>query len=139
MKIRKAKLEDCNSVYEISKIPELLTATGEECPVWYFESFVKEKQIFFIAEEKNKIIGYILGERITGNICIAHLMAVIPSYQNKGIGKKLLKSLEKECKKRKLTWVVLYGYENNPKTISFLVKNKYNKGALTREFNKKIE
>jgi len=54
MKIRKANLRDCKEVWEMCKIPQLVNPSGEPPKIWWIESFVKEKQIFFIAEEKKK-------------------------------------------------------------------------------------
>lgn len=136
VKIRRAELKDVSNCLELSKTPELLNPDKTPSHKWWIEAFVKEKQIFFIAENNNKIVGFIMGERTTGNIAIFHSLIVKETYRNKGIGTKLMRSAEKECKKRKLKAIMLYGYANNKKAPSFFKKKGYIKGALTYEFIK---
>ena len=136
VKIRKAKLKDVNSCLELSKIPELLNPDKTPSHKWWIEAFVKEKQIFFVAEENYEIIGFIMGERTAGNIAIFHSLVIKENYRNKGIGTKLIKTAEEECKKRKIKAIMLYGYADNKKAISFFEKKDYIKGALTCEFIK---
>ena len=136
VKIRKAELKDVDSCLELSKIPELLNPDKTPSHKWWIKAFVKENQIFFIAEEGNKIVGFIMGERTTGNLAIFHSLVVKEDYKNNGIGTKLIKSAEKECKKRKLKAIMLYGYADNKKAVSFFEKKRYIKGALTYEFIK---
>lgn len=134
--IRKAKLRDCKTCLELSKIPELVNPTGEPSHLWWIESFVKEHQLFFVAEKHKEIIGFIMGERTSGNLSILHSIVVKKEYQHKGIGKRLLETYEYECHKRKLKAIMLYGYAKNKLPRSFFGKNHYVKGALTYEFIK---
>lgn len=57
--------------------------------------FISDKSIFYVAEENNKIIGFIKGskDRI-GNLF------VLGSSHKKGVGRKLVELLEKEAKKQ---------------------------------------
>jgi len=50
MLIRPAELKDCSSCYELSKIKEFETTGGEDIPEWWFQTFVKENQLFYVAE-----------------------------------------------------------------------------------------
>ena len=138
MKIRKANLKDCKEVWEMCKIPQLVNPSGEAPKIWWIESFVKEKQIFFIAEEKKEIVGFILGERTCGQIGYLWMLAVKPEFQGNGIGKKLFLSAEKECKRRKLKAILLYGYEKSPKAIKLIKNLGYEKGRKYYEFLKFI-
>ena len=62
-----------------------------------FEAFhISDKSIFYVAEENNKIIGYIKGSKDR----ISNLF-VLGSSHKKGVGKKLVELLEKEAKKLK--------------------------------------
>lgn len=138
VKVRKATLKDCTILVEMAKLPELKTPSGYYPSLEWFKVIVKEKQILLVAEDKKKLIGFVMGERIAGDWSILHLMAVDPTWQGKGIGKILIQEFEKECIKRKLGGVILYGYQHNEKTIDFFVKAGYNKGSPVIEFNKHL-
>jgi len=105
IKIRKAKLKDVNSGLELSKIPELLNPDKTPSHKWWIEAFINK--IFFVAEQKGEIIGFVMGEKITGNLAIFHSLAVSENYRNFGIGTKLMQTAEKECKKRKIKAIML--------------------------------
>ncbi|GEM_PF-1601619 len=139
IKIRKAKYSDCKFCYDLSKIKELITPSQDSLPLYYFKEFIKEKQIFFVAEEKRTILGYVMGERVTGNIALLWMITVKRDLRGKSIGTILLKNFEKECKKRKLKWIVLHAPNFNKKTLNFYKKHKYNTGLHLVEFNKEIK
>lgn len=138
VKIRKAMLEDCESCFELAKAPEFRHPDGSSPRLAWIEAFVKENQIFFIAEENKNIIGLAMGEKTTGNLALLHLIIVTKDYQNRGIGNMLLECFEKEAKKRKAIVVFLYGYAKNEKSIKFFENRGYGKGSLTYEMGKLI-
>lgn len=138
MKIRKANLKDCKAVYEMCRIPQLVNPSGEPPKLWWIKSFVKEKQIFFVAQEKERIVGFILGERTCGDIGYLWMLAVKPEFQGKGIGKKLFLIAEEECKRKKLKAILLYGYEKSPRALKLIKSLKYEKGRKYYEFLKFI-
>ena len=121
--------------YKLCKIREILDLGGKPPKKWWIKSFIKEKQIFLVAKKDDKIIGFILGERTTGNIAILHLCVVKKEYRNKGVGQELLRKAEKECKKRKLKVIMIYGYKNK-KIKHILKKLKYDIGNIYYEFQK---
>lgn len=137
MKIRKTTLKDVKACHELaSKMPELLDAEKEPVPIGWIASFVKEKQIFFVAEEKGKIAGFIMGEIMTGKIALLWLIGVDKNYQDQGVGKKLVESFEEEIKKHGAKAIVLYGFKGNRKTITFWEKNRYIRSSEMIEFLK---
>jgi ribosomal protein S18 acetylase RimI-like enzyme len=136
MKIRKAILKDCEEVLNMCKIPELVNPSGDPPKIEWIRSFIKEKQIFFVVEEKKEVVGFILGERMCGNVGYFWILAVKPKFQNKGVGKELFLRAEKECKKRKIRVIVLYGDEKSPKAIKIIKGLKYEKGRKYWEFVK---
>ena len=138
MIIRKAKLSDCKECQLLSNSPELLNPDGSLPKIEWFRNQIKQKQILFVAEDNKKIIGYILGDYLAGEVVIIHFIIVKKEYQNKGIGKKLLKKVEDISKKKRRKVIVLYGYAKSKKTVSFFEKNKYKKGNLYYEFMKFI-
>ncbi|MFH1209656.1 MAG: GNAT family N-acetyltransferase [archaeon] len=139
MIIRAANQKDCKVVYDLCKTPELLDPSGEPPKLWWIQSFIKENQIFFVAEINKKVIGFILGERITGNCCIFWMSAVKKQFQGRGIGERLLLKAEEECKKRKLKVITIYGFSKSKKVLNLLQKHNYEKGQLYYEFIKYIK
>lgn len=138
MIIRKAKLGDSKKVYELCRIKELINPSWELPKLWWIESFVKENQLFFIAEEDKDIVGFILGERTCGDIGYLWILAVKKEFQHKGIGTSLFLRAEEECKKRKLKAIICYGYEKSKNTLKIIKKRKYEKGRRYFEFIKLI-
>lgn len=139
MKIRKATIKDCEACFELSKVKELLTATGEPIPLSYFKDIVKGKTIFLVAEEGKKIIGYSTADILPGKVALGMLLSVNPEYQNKGIGKALVQKIEQECRKRKIKYLLGYAPKSNKKTLTFHKKLGFNFGEDVVEILKKLE
>lgn len=98
--LRKYTINDYKFVYEVKKnaykkyVEECYGAWVEEVQQKYFENFINQvKDNAYIIQYDNKDIGFYNGERLengnyeVGNICI------IPEYQGKGIGTKILKDI----------------------------------------------
>jgi|SRR3989338_1412634 len=137
IQIRKAKLSDCNAVYNFGRAKELRNPHGNPPKKWWIEAFVKEKQIFYVAEntESKKVIGFILGEETTGKVTIFHELFIEKKFRKHGIGKILIQTAEKDAKSRGVRAIILYG---NKKVSKFLKKGKYEKGLLLNEYVKFI-
>ena len=87
---------------------------------------ISNKSIFYIAEENNKIIGYIKG----GKDRIANLF-ILKEYHKKGIGKKLVELLEKESKKQNSKEIKV---RSSIYATSFYQKMGYKKTTGIRNF-----
>jgi len=135
--IRKATIKDCKIVHGLSSAKELKTPRGDAPELWWIEAFVKEKQIFFVAEDKNNktLAGFVFGERTTGDIYILHEIFVRKEYRHHGIGTILMKKAENECRKRHLRVILLYGYNSKP-MHKLLEEGGYEKGNPYNEFVK---
>ncbi len=134
--IRKAKIEDCKQVYELCKTKELINPSGEPPKLWWIKSFIKEKQIFYVAQADGKVIGFVIGERTCGEVGYLWMLAVKKENRGKGIAKQLLLCAEQECKKRGLRVIVSYGFAESKKVLNLLKKLKYEKGRKYFEFIK---
>lgn len=96
MKIRKSTEKDFQRMMNIAK---------KLHPKW-FDNFAINRSIpldlkihkGFVIEEEGKILGFITYASNEGEVKISW-MGILPDYQKKGIGTKLLKTLEKELKK----------------------------------------
>jgi ribosomal protein S18 acetylase RimI-like enzyme len=138
VKIRPATLKGCEECVKLAFDVKLYATNGKKLPLWWMQSFVKEKQLFLVAEEKKQIIGFIFGERLTGNGLMVHLTAVNQKYQGKGIGNRLVKELEKEAKKRKAKFLFRYTEGSNKAMIHILEKQGHAKGKKYIEFLKDL-
>src|SRR3989344_570399 len=110
---RKFKSSDAKKVYNLIKEDDLKIAIKfypkkvvmarlkGQSP----ENILKKslKRICFVAEKKNKIMGYI---SLSGNEI--KKLFVLPKFHKKGIGRKLLNKIEDVAKKKNMKKLVLY-------------------------------
>lgn len=85
-------------------------------------------EIFFVAIDKNKIVGMIRGKKNR----IINLF-VNGEYHNKGIGKRLLEKFEKECKKQGSLEIKI---SSSLYTVPFYQKFDYKKTTGIRKLKK---
>ena len=108
-KLKKYSYNYYNFVYEVNKeaykkyVEEDFGEWDEEVQREYFDKFINVvKENAYIIEFENKHIGFYNGEVLEngdyeiGNICI------IPEYQGKGIGTKILKDIINQNKERNI-------------------------------------
>lgn len=136
MIIRLAKPKDCKACHELSKIKELEVADGSYISEDYFKKMVDKDEMFFVAEKDNKIIGYLLGEPLKGDMAFLSLLAVDESQRGKGIGKQLLNKFEEQCKNKKLNPIIFYAPKFNKNTLHFYNKQGYMQGKDHVQFMK---
>jgi len=137
--IRKANEKDITAVRAIANVPGLQVAGEERAPgEKWFKAFIKEKQMFFVAEIKKEVVGFIIGERTTGNIGYLWEMGVRLDLRSKGIGSLLLKKFIDGCEKRKLRFAIAYGHANK-KTINFFKKHKFIEGDNYKEIRRDLK
>lgn len=77
-----------------------------------------------VAEEDNKIVGTVLGQG-DGRIGLVWSLAVLPEYQGKGIGKRLMIEIEKKLKKRKCVGISLLTQKNRKRAIHMYKRMGY--------------
>jgi ribosomal protein S18 acetylase RimI-like enzyme len=90
---------------------------------------------------KNEIVIAAVGnERIVGTISLKrrnnffefNSLAVLPRYQNKGMGKRLMQYAERYSKNRKISTCVLYTFENHPWLPNYYKKNGYRRVKIVK-------
>lgn len=117
-KLKKYSDDYYNFVYEVKKeaykkyVEENFGEWNEEVQKEYFDKFINNvKENAYIIEYENQDIGFYNGEVLEngdyeiGNICI------IPEYQGKGIGTKILKDIIKQNMERNIK---LQYFKQNP-------------------------
>jgi ribosomal protein S18 acetylase RimI-like enzyme len=97
--------------------------------------------LFFIALEKNKIVGTIIAG-YDGHRGWIYSLAVIPGKRKAKIGTKLLKHTENELKKLGCVKINLQIHKNNEMVKKFYLKNGYDieeRISMGKEIHKNIE
>lgn len=134
VEIRLAKIGDCKKCAELSRIEELRPAGSDFISEGYFRIFVDKDEMFFVAEDKGKIIGYILGEPMKGNLANLGLLTVDNNFRGKGIGKKLVEAFRKKGDEKGLKYLLLYAPKFNKKTLEFYKKCGFKEGKEHIQF-----
>lgn len=135
MNIRELQIEDAKQFLELTKI------TDAETLHLYFEEnertttldqqikHIKEGQekgyISLVAEQNNKLIGYVIGFTFEVNRrkhCMSIAIAVLQEHTGKGLGTKLLSELIEQGIKKGITRFELDVSVNNPIAISLYQK-----------------
>jgi ribosomal protein S18 acetylase RimI-like enzyme len=137
MLIRKAGKKDLIQCENLVRIPEMRLATGGFFDRFFLEKYLDENY-FLVAEDEGSVVGLIFGEPVKANGAIIWMIAVDEKIRGKGIGSRLLKAFEKKVKKIGIQWIVLYGYQKNPKVLKFYRKHKFCEGVKNVEFVKDI-
>ena len=130
MKVRRAGLRDVKDLVKLAKI------AAKEKKWWVAESekifrtlIKKDRDFVWIAEEDDKIVGYLTGyitsyEDIIGKkwkMLWLDSIYILRGYRNRGLGKKLVKRFLGACKKKK-RFKNIFTFANNK---SFLMFKKF--------------
>ena len=87
MSLRKAGIDDINSIVKIEKISHEKPYWNESLLIYLFNNSMTDS--VWIFEFKKKIIGFLIEQRCLNEISILNV-AVDKKYQNNGFGKKIL-------------------------------------------------
>ncbi|MBE5819475.1 MAG: GNAT family N-acetyltransferase [Clostridiales bacterium] len=146
VKIRKVKKSDFYDVFNLYK--ELYLA---ECPfddnlnINYYEtkesknkvlkSIKSRKKTFLVAEEKDKVIGFVDGYMLNYSQYIhkvAYLdhLCVNINYRKRGIGKLLINSFEEKMKEQGAKFIKLNAFSENHAAISLYKKEDFSQYSV---------
>ena len=152
MNIRKARKEDMKAVqdlrYKLSKYEKEI-GLNIAVPEWgYTEvgerdyNYFLNKQFIYVAEDNQKIVGFITGEILskkewyTVQLGTINNLFVLEEYRGKGIGKKLMETMMDAFKEKGINNFELYALNNNENALKFYEKlgfRKYNVQMLYEE------
>ncbi|MBI2042057.1 MAG: GNAT family N-acetyltransferase [Candidatus Nealsonbacteria bacterium] len=140
MKIRKFLSKDSGQALEISR-----ASFAEPWPQNEFEKYAEGS---FVAEDKDKIAGFVIG-KISGDQGTLKLVAVNPAYRGKGVGKKLMDRIFKYFTKNGAREIIARSRLHNEAGCSFLksfgfeivktIKNYYLNGEDAYLMVKKLD
>jgi ribosomal protein S18 acetylase RimI-like enzyme len=123
MKIREFKITDYDETIHLWKETGLIMRPGDD-----FEGIKLKMQrdpdLFLIAEQEHRIVGVVLGAWDGRRGWINHL-AVNPNLQRTGIGKALIRELEKRLIRKGAKKVNAQIYQSNRKSIEFFKASGY--------------
>ncbi|MFH1506146.1 MAG: GNAT family N-acetyltransferase [archaeon] len=143
MKIRKGKLSDAKEILKIlNSTPEFGGGVGKENPpLSYVKAFLSDKNmnLALIAEEDKEMVGFIISEvwKKKSFSFLVYLW-VKKDFRRKGVGVKLLKTFEKECKKLKLKKISFLVLQSNKLMQSWCKKQKIKRGDKFYYYAKKL-
>lgn len=131
-KIRKENKNDYNEVYNVIKkafeTAEHSDGNEQDLVVILRKSKAFIPELSLVAVEENKIVGYILFTKIKikDNIELALApLAVLPEYQRKGIGKKLIETGHNIAKNLGYHYSIVLGSENYYSKMGYIPAIQY--------------
>ncbi len=123
MKIREFKLSDANQVMALLKRSNLYHKPWDNR-----KNYAQKKKIspdlMLVAEENEKIIGFIMGHYDGWNAML-HRLAISKEHQGKGMGSMLADEMEKRLKKKGARNIYILAALKNKKSIKFFRKRGY--------------
>ena len=123
----------------ISDIIDLTNLNKECLPIYYnylqhLSFIMSSNNLVIIAEIKNKIIGYLIGEYNSNNNFHILSFGISEKYRSKGIGRKIINYIENN--KKSCNNITLYVHDLNEKGINFYKKNGFNNTKYIKDYYK---
>jgi len=138
IKIRKAKIQDLDSIKRILATKELGMNSPERF-VNYVKRLIKNDEgIFLVAEHMFNVVGIIYGESDTKeNWAEISGIAILENYRMRGIGSQLIKEFEKIVYNKNINNIELYAHVNT--LAKYIHKFGYKRGFVYIHYIKKLE
>ena len=100
-----------------------------------WKDVLSKSSFVFSLWDGNLLIG--LGRLLEdGVMCMLYDIVVLPKYQGKGFGKRIMKNLLKQVKYKKYVSIGLFVWEGSPKNISFYEKFGFKRVKTGMELEK---
>ena len=128
MNIKNATIKDCSQMHRLSSVPGLSNPQGKAPPLYWYESFVREKQYSYVIRDGRRVAGFVFGERTCGDIGLIWMLGVDKKYRKRGFATSLMKHVEEQMKADGLRVIIVYGYAKNPEVLHLLKKLEYHPG-----------
>ncbi len=110
---------------DISKIESSSFTVGAYSLMMLKSMIYSNSSFTIVIEENNKIIGYGTAAKLNKKSMDIESIAILPEYQGKGYGSKLIEAVEDEIKKRNYKTAVLEVREKNENAKSFYLNHGY--------------
>ena len=135
VKLREMRVEDLEGVLAIER-----ETKGDSRAVTYApvpDSCIGgEMNASIVAEAGDKIVGFVLG-RVVGsptelsNVAWVELLGILPEYQRKGIGRKMVETWKERCRKKGIKKVHVMVNWRDWWMLSFFESLGFSRGELT--------
>jgi len=125
---------------ELVATPETIAFNGEFVTKdWLFE--LSEDNLSFVMIVDGKTVGCIFGEKLLkSHGCLLHLLCIDVNFRNMGLGTKLIKHFEEQCKNTGVEWILLYStYQSTVNHIFYTNLGYINKSGMFYEFGKELK
>jgi len=136
MQIRNLKRSDIKTLNNYVKLREFKLPSGRY-PNFNYINLSENKDLFLVAQENKKIIGFVYGEAIKDKCAILWMIYTIKEYRKKGIATKLIQTFEQNCKKLGVNEIFLNAVPRK-EILTFYKKNNFSLGNNYIECSKKI-
>ncbi len=110
---------------DISKIENSSFSVGAYSLIMLKSMIYSNSSFTVVIEENNKIIGYGTAAKLNKNSMDIESIAILPGYQKKGYGTKLIDAIEDEIKNRSYKTVILEVREKNENAKNFYLNHGY--------------
>lgn len=133
LEIRQENMSDYEQVYSVIKTAfekaEHSDGNEQDLVIALRESNSFVPELSLVAVDENKIIGYVLFTKIkigdSTELALAPL-AVLPEYQRKGIGTKLIKEGHKIAKQLNYNYSIVLGSNKYYPRLGYIPASRYN-------------
>ncbi len=105
--IRPCKKSDLPIINKLLRVPSFKLAYGKYMDKESYKNYLN-KDYFLIALIEEKITGAIMGEKLKFDGAVIWYILVDKNLRRIGIGSELLKRFEKNHKKNKGRWIMVY-------------------------------
>jgi ribosomal protein S18 acetylase RimI-like enzyme len=100
-----------------------------------WEEVLSKSSFVYSLWDGQRLIGF--GRIIEdGIMCMFYDVAVLPEYQDKGFGKKIMEKLIDNAKGKKYASIGLFAWEGNPRNVHFYEKFGFKKVKTGMELEK---
>lgn len=132
MNIRSFQLSDANRVTELFQV-----ALSEDCFENTMGPFARQlswdSDLIMVAEKDGELVGALIGT-IDQNQGYIYRIAIHPDARRRGVGKALVKAVEKRFQQRKVTRVWVAGDEHNKAAMPLYEAMGYGANQIMKAF-----
>ncbi|GIP45308.1 hypothetical protein J45TS6_37670 [Paenibacillus sp. J45TS6] len=132
MNIRSFQLSDANRVTELLQV-----ALSEDCYENTIGPFARQlswdSDLIMVAEKDGELVGALIGT-IDQNQGYIYRIAIHPDARRRGVGKALVKAVEKRFQQRKVTRVWVAGDEHNKAAMPLYEAMGYGANQIMKAF-----
>lgn len=138
MIIRNATIKDLSKCEELSEMPELLWVWWWHYDIDFLKNYISNDWYFLVWEQWQKIIWYLLWEKLKSQWSIIWSLWIDEKYRWKWFWTQLLKQFEKTVKINWWKWIYLVARANKEKLKQFYKKNGFTAWETNIEYAKNI-